>query len=75
MLSVNGAIGKQLGQELHPFFITFIRAFFMVLLLLPWILRKGITGIKTNRPGLHLLTGFFLPWHYLGGSGLYPEYR
>ena len=23
MLSINGAIGKQLGQDLHPFFLTF----------------------------------------------------
>ena len=74
MLSVNGAIGKQLGQDLHPFFITFIRAFFMVIFLLPWVLRKGKGGFKTKRPGFHLVNGIFLLWHYLGGSMHYPEY-
>ncbi len=73
MLSVNGAIGKQLGQELHPFFITFIRAFFMVLLLLPWILRKGITGIKTNRPGLHFINGFFFTLALFGWFWALPR--
>ena len=59
MLSVNGAIGKQLGQDLHPFFITFIRAFIMVLFLLPWVLRQGRGGFKTKRPGLHFVNGVF----------------
>ena len=73
MLSVNGAIGKQLGQELHPFFITFIRAFFMVLFLLPWILRKGITGIKTNRPGLHFINGVFFTLALFGWFWALPR--
>jgi drug/metabolite transporter (DMT)-like permease len=59
LLIINGAIGKQLGQELHPFFITFIRAFIMVLFLLPWIFRKGIGGVKTTRSGLQFVNGLF----------------
>ncbi len=59
LLTINGAIGKQLGQELHPFYITFIRAFVMVLFLTPWIFRKGLQGIKTTRPGLQFINGVF----------------
>ena len=59
LLAFNGAIGKQLGQELHPFLLNFIRAFIMVLMLLPWILRRGIRGIRTSRPGLQFINGFF----------------
>lgn len=59
LLAFNGAIGKQLGQELHPFFLNFIRAFIMVVMLLPWILRRGTRGIKTSRPGLQFINGFF----------------
>tara|TARA_B100000315_G_C14582467_1_gene591236 strand:- start:1715 stop:2587 length:873 start_codon:yes stop_codon:yes gene_type:complete len=59
LLAFNSAIGKQLGQELHPFFLNFIRAFIMVMMLLPWILRRGIRGIRTSRPGLQFINGFF----------------
>ena len=59
LLAFNSAIGKQLGQELHPFLLNFIRAFIMVVMLLPWILRRGLRGIRTSRPGLQFINGFF----------------
>ena len=59
LLIINGAIGKQLGQEMHPFLLNFIRAFIMVMFLLPWILRKGTAGIKTKRSGLQFINGLF----------------
>ena len=73
MLSVNGAIGKQLGQDLHPFFITFIRAFIMVLFLSPWVLRKGSIRIKTKRPGLHFLNGIFITLALFGWFWALPR--
>ncbi|MBT3992400.1 MAG: DMT family transporter [Rhodospirillaceae bacterium] len=59
LLTINGAIGKELGGELHPFFLNFIRAFVMVMMLLPWILRRGISGIRTTRPVLQFTNGLF----------------
>jgi len=73
MLSINGAIGKQLGQDLHPFFLTFIRAFIMVMCLLPWILRKGSVGIKIKRPGLHCINGIFFTLALFGWFWALPR--
>jgi len=72
-LSINGAIGKQLGQELHPFFITFIRALIMVFFLLPWIYRHGRTGFKTTRPGLQFVNGFFFALALFGWFWALPR--
>ena len=73
LLSINGAIGKHLGQDLHPFFITFIRAFMMVLLLLPWIFRRGGVGIKMRRPGLHFINGIFFTFALFGWFWALPR--
>ena len=73
LLSINGAIGKHLGQDLHPFFITFIRAFIMVFLLLPWIFRKGGGGVKMSRPGLHFINGFFFTLALFGWFWALPR--
>ena len=60
LLAINGAIGKQLGHELHPFFITFIRAFIMVALLMVWFVNKNKARIKTKRHFLQFVNGFFM---------------
>ena len=73
LLSINGAIGKHLGQDLHPFFITFIRAFIMVFLLLPWIFRKGGGSVKMSRPGLHFINGFFFTLALFGWFWALPR--
>jgi drug/metabolite transporter (DMT)-like permease len=73
LLTINGAIGKQLGQELHPFFITFIRAFIMVLFMLPWVFRKGIGGIRTTRPGLQFINGVFFTLALFGWFWALPR--
>ena len=73
LLTINGAIGKQLGQELHPFFLTFIRAFIMVLFLLPWIFRNGISGIKTTRPGFQFINGLFFALALFGWFWALPR--
>jgi len=73
LLSINGAIGKYLGQDLHPFFITFIRAFIMVLFLLPWVFRRGGVGIRMRRPGLHVINGFFFTFALFGWFWALPR--
>ena len=73
LLAINGAIGKQLGQELHPFFITFIRAFIMLMFFIPWILVKGGTSLKTKRPGLQFVNGFFFTLALFGWFWALPR--
>ena len=40
---------------LHPFQIAFLRAFFGFLILLPWLSRTGISGLRTTKLSLHLI--------------------
>ena len=73
LLAINGAIGKQLGHELHPFFITFIRAFIMIVLLIPWFLGKGRNRIQTTRPRLQFVNGFFMTLALFGWFWALPR--
>ena len=50
-------IGKSLGDEIHAVELTFFRSLFGTLTVLPFALRLGLKGIKSKRPGLHLLRG------------------
>ena len=52
-----GAVGKQLGRELHPFAITFLRSAMMVAILWPLFGRRGYHRIKPTRHGLQFLNG------------------
>jgi drug/metabolite transporter (DMT)-like permease len=56
-LSSMGVFIKLASQELHPFQVAFFRAFFGFLVIAPFALRSGISGVKTKRPGLHLIRG------------------
>ena len=53
---VNAGI-KYLADSIHPFEIVFFRMFFGLLLFIPWILRVGLGGMRTQRPWLHLGRG------------------
>ena len=46
---------KILGAELHPFAIVFFRSVFGVTVILPFLMRHGLTISRTRRPGLHLI--------------------
>jgi drug/metabolite transporter (DMT)-like permease len=66
----NGAIGKHLGAEMHPFVVAFIRSLMMTLVLFPWFMRKD--GYARLRPSSHLrqiingvvFTGAVLCWFW-----------
>jgi len=64
---LNGLIRFGADQGLHPFQIGFLRSVFGLLFMLPWILRGGVGGLKTQRwrffiaRGL-LATGGVLCW-------------
>lgn len=40
-------------QELHPLEVVFFRNFLALLLMLPWLARRGLGGLKTKRLGLY----------------------
>lgn len=40
--------------------IVFFRVFFGILILIPWLFRVGVRGLKTNKANLHLLRSFLM---------------
>ena len=58
-----------LGTDLHPFVIAFYRNLFGFIAVLPLVLRAGVAGLKTAKPGIMLLRGIsgiiaMLTWFY-----------
>jgi drug/metabolite transporter (DMT)-like permease len=53
--STAAASAKYLSSSLSPWFIVWCQYGLCTLLTLPWVLRQGITGLHTRRPGLHLV--------------------
>jgi len=45
----NGAIGKLLGEEMHPFQVVFVRSATMAAILFPWFARAGYSRIRPSR--------------------------
>lgn len=58
LLIAVSAVGKHIAQELHPFIATFIRSLMGVLLIVPWYLRSGLSGLRTAQPLLTVGRGF-----------------
>lgn len=54
-LMANGAVGKHLGAELHPFVITFFRSVFIVAAMVPLFARHGLACLRPTRLPLHLV--------------------
>jgi drug/metabolite transporter (DMT)-like permease len=55
--SVMVGIARGLSKDIHTFEIVFFRSFFSLLFFLPWIMRVGRTGLRTDRPLAHLSRG------------------
>ncbi len=54
LLTIMGAMVKQLSADIHSFQIVFFRCLIGALTLLPFILRAGLGTLKTQRPWLHV---------------------
>ncbi|MBT6117188.1 MAG: DMT family transporter [Rhodospirillaceae bacterium] len=54
VMTMQSAIVKELGGELHTLVIVFFRCFFALLILLPVFLRRGPAMIRTRRPWMHV---------------------
>ena len=58
--SVNDIIGKYISTNISPLETAFFRFLFGTLSLIPFIFYSGLRSIKTSRPTLHFIRGFFL---------------
>ncbi|MFT5539131.1 MAG: drug/metabolite transporter (DMT)-like permease [Alphaproteobacteria bacterium] len=54
LLTIMGAMVKDLARDIHSFQIVFFRCLLGGIALFPFILRVGISSLKTQRPGLHV---------------------
>jgi len=43
------------AEEVHPLVVVFFRNFLALLLMLPWLARRGLAGMRTQRLGLYTL--------------------
>ncbi len=71
---MNGLI-REASATLHPLQIAFLRNFFALLVLLPWLMRIGFGGLRTNRLGLHVtraLVGFVAMVLWFSSVALLP---
>ncbi len=57
--SVMNVLVRLAADELEPMLIAFFRNFFALLLMLPWLARAGLGGLRTKRIKLHLVRAFF----------------
>ena len=60
---------REAAAELHPFVVTFFRCFVSFLTMLPWMMRGGASGLKTNKIVFFTLRGFvsfvsMVSWFY-----------
>ena len=51
------AVARGLSKEIHTFEIVFFRSFFSLLCFVPWMVRVGFAGMRTERPMGHLMRG------------------
>ena len=54
-----GGMIKYLSADLSQSQLIFFRNFFALIPLLPWLFKNGVSGLKTQHPGLHLARSFF----------------
>lgn len=51
------AVARYFTGEIHTFEIVLFRSVFGGIFLLPWLFKVGLTGLKTQRVGMHLVRG------------------
>jgi drug/metabolite transporter (DMT)-like permease len=56
--AVSGTIIRHLAGEVPTFEIVFVRNFFALAIMFPWLVRAGAGALRTNRMGMHALRGF-----------------
>ena len=56
--AVSGTIVRHLAGEVPTFEIVFVRNFFAMAIMFPWLVRAGAGALRTSRIGMHTLRGF-----------------
>lgn len=70
------ALVRMLSDEVSQVQIIFFRNLFALLPLMPWLLKNGVSGLKTNHINLHLLRGLaglsamFIYFHVIATTSL-----
>jgi drug/metabolite transporter (DMT)-like permease len=59
---------REVSDEIHVFEIVFFRSVFGLLFMVPWLARRGMQGIRINRPGLVALRSTLA---FFGGACLF----
>jgi len=57
--AIMNALIRFAAVELHPLQIAFLRNFFALAFMLPWLASVGLQALRTERLGLHLWRAFF----------------
>jgi drug/metabolite transporter (DMT)-like permease len=57
MFALTGATVKAASAHLPHTEVVFFRSFLGLVALIPWLVRAGLSGLSTDRPGLHLFRG------------------
>lgn len=67
------SVARGLKDDLHIFEISFFRSVFALIFFIPWLTRKGLCSLKTNRIGLHLCRGLtgLIALYFMFGSLFY----
>jgi drug/metabolite transporter (DMT)-like permease len=60
------AVVKQLSMDMDIYVVLFYRYFLALVVMTPWLLRSGGTGLKTRRLGLHIWRALLMVVH--GGT-------
>jgi drug/metabolite transporter (DMT)-like permease len=53
------ALIRHAGTHMHPFEVVFFRNLVSLLIMLPWLLRMGFSGLHKDRIGMHALRATF----------------
>ena len=73
MLMINGAIGKYLGEEIHPFLITFFRSAIIVAILMPAFILAGYERIRPARHRYQFFNGLVFTGAVVGWFWCLPR--
>ena len=73
MLMINGAIGKYLGEEIHPFLITFFRSAIIVAILMPTFILAGYERIRPARHRYQFFNGLVFTGAVVGWFWCLPR--
>jgi S-adenosylmethionine uptake transporter len=57
-VSIIYVVAKSLSQDISSNLMVFLYKFTILLCIIPWIIKEGISSLKTNRIHLHALRGF-----------------